>query len=304
MKKWNYFLGLGLTVGALTLTACSDDDEPKTPEVPDLGIKAPVTSMANSDGVSTFRYNDSGAMTDGTDMYAGQFSINYAPFTVKASDESVGWKEAFEMNNIVTDGNGFITSASLTYKGEETYNGTTESWTDTGTLTCQYNAEGQLTKLVSSVTEEGDMDEDTYELTWQDGNIVSIHNVYRYKEAGEDWTDDLDQTVTFGYGADAVENSGIYMPQMADLDMDFLFYAGRFGKTCKQVPTSMTSREEGSSEYTVNISVDKDEDGRITALKANGQVYYVYAYDGETATFLTEYGYSAAARKQLRRLHR
>lgn len=286
MKKWNYFLGLGAVLSILTLTACSDDDEPKAPDMPDLGIFAPVSSIAGNGESSVFHYNDRGLITDGTDMHAGKFSINYAPFTVKFSDEAVKWKEATEMNNIVTDGNGFITSASLNYKEEWNTNGYDESRNETGTLTCQYNGNGELINIVYTMSDYDIIRENTCKFRWKDGNIYYIQYLYRSKEADKNWGKEYSKTITFEYGEDAVENSGIYMPNMADLGIDFLFYAGRFGKTCKLIPTWMTVREVDDTEEESSVRVEKDIKGRITSLKVDGSTIYAYAYDGERAEYL------------------
>ena len=269
----------------LTLTACSDNNEPKAPDMPNLGILAPVSSIANSETVSIFHYNDKGLMTDGTDMYADKFTINYAPFKVKVRKEAIKWKKVTEMSDIVTDGNGFITSANLNYKEEWNSNGYDESRDETGTLTCQYSSNGELINMVYTMSDYEIIFESTCTLRWKDGNIYNIRHFYRSKEANKGWSNGYSKTVTFEYDEAAEENSGIYISQMSDLNMDFLFYAGRFGKTSKLIPTLMTSKDENGNEERKVIKVEKDNKGRITVIDDNHSYYFVYAYDGERAEY-------------------
>lgn len=292
MKKGNYFFSLAL-LAVFGLVSCDNEGNEGNggngggggTTNPGTVVAHPVSSIANNDGVSTFTYDANGRMTSGYDMYAGYFVINSAPLSVEVHDEGQGWKDEYVYNNIQTNSQGFITYADCRYSGEDNESGTVEKYEATGVLTCEYSGDGYLKEIIFTAESEGYVEENTYVLVWEDGNLMSISNSYRYKDPGADWIEDDGNLFKYTYGEGAVENSGIYLPEILDdFDLDFLQFAGYFGKTTKLMPTMLAENYSNTGDYTSNLTTEVDSKGRVVLIRQDNVPYMAYAYDGETAS--------------------
>lgn len=274
----------------LCLTACSDDDDNDDkgggstsglPTMNDLGITHQVTGIKYNDGgVSTFNYVD-GRLTSGhTDIDNMDFTIGGSPLTVWCGvEESDGEKYEETYTNIKTNSHGAMTYADVTWR-EEGYG---EVFEGTSTMTIEYDG-NRMTRLATSEAEtyagEAYTYENVFELTW-DGDNVNRIKWYYYEGSWEDPSEKEpsdEGTIVFEYGDDPETNSGINPPYLL-VDLDFMSYAGLFGRTTSHIAQSYTY------EYgTYEITVSKDSEGRIKDFFENGYLYESYLYDGETPT--------------------
>lgn len=251
----------------LCLTACSDDDDNDDkgggstsglPTMNDLGITHQVTGIKYNDGgVSTFNYVD-GRLTSGhTDIDNMDFTIGGSPLTVWCGvEESDGEKYEETYTNIKTNSYGAMTYAEVKWR-EEGYG---EVYEGGGTLTIEYDG-NRLTKIT---IEESDAEGDytyTYKAefvhSWDGNNItkVTAKETETENDGSEEYTDTYEYTDYYEYGSNPETNSGIYLPQLAIMDSDFMCYAGLFGRTTSHIPTTYTD-DDG---YSTEIRVDKDE---------------------------------------------
>ena len=274
----------------LCLTACSDDDDNDDkgggstsglPTMNDLGITHQVTGIEYNDGgVSTFNYVD-GRLTSGhTDIDNMDFTIGGSPLTVWCGvEESDGEKYEETYTNIKTNSHGAMTYADVTWR-EEGYG---EVFEGEGTLTVEYDG-NRMTRLEMEETETEEGYTYSYhsifELTWDGNNITEIigRNVETESDGDYEETYNSEEKQTIEYGDDPETNSGIYPPYLL-VDLDFMSYAGLFGRTTSHIAQSYTY------EYgTYEITVSKDSEGRIKDFFENGYLYESYLYGGETPT--------------------
>lgn len=271
----------------LCFTACSDDDESNgggsgdLPAMSDLGITHQVTGIIDSEGnMSTFNYVD-GRLTSGhTYVDNMDFTIGGSPLTVWCGvEESDGEKYEETYTDIRTNSYGAITSAKVMWR-EEGYG---EVFEGTGTMDIEYDG-NRMTKIT---IEESDAEGDytyTYKAefvhSWDGNNItkVTAKETETENDGSEEYTDTYEYTDYYEYGSNPETNSGIYLPQLAIMDSDFMCYAGLFGRTTSHIPTTYTD-DDG---YSTEIRVDKDEQGRITHYYWDGYLQESYLYDGQT----------------------
>lgn len=305
MKKFlNLWPGFLLLFGMMAFASCSDDDENNegnggndgnvsgsgtVPSVSEAGITHPVSSIWYANGfLSQFNYSD-GVLTGGYDAeYLGaNVTINQSPLEIVAHEESNegGYYELFEMRyyNIQTNSRGAITRTDASWKNAYGYGDEREEINLTGSLTGEYDAEGYLTKVVtrSEMNEYGMVYtlENVFEFTWQDGNLMG--EKIEYKMNGEI---SETQVYTYTYAENAPVNSGIFMPDFV-LDSDVIYYAGFWGKTTKNIPTSCSWTDEYGT-HTEYYTVEMDGQGRITSLteeRHNHTFYYGYPDTGINA---------------------
>lgn len=271
---------------SLCLTACSDDDESNgggsgdLPATSDLGITHPVTGiMENGGNTATYNYTD-GRLTSGHSLLDDMdFTIGGSPLRIWCGvEESDGETYEETFTNIRTNSHGAITYADVNYR-EEGYG---EVFEGSGTLTAEYDGDNRIQRLTA--TDESNEDGETYSeettvtFTWEGNNITGI--TYMYAEGTWEDPDEKDyydtESYTFSYGDNPETNSGIYIPYFV-IDLDFMSYAGLFGRTTSHIPESATI--DGQN---YEFSVDKDSQGRITAFYENGYLYESYFYDGQT----------------------
>lgn len=284
MKKINYYVGLAV-LATFCLTSCDEGNGVNGGNsgttVPEAGIAHPVSSIANIDGVSTFTYDASGRMVGGYDIYAANFMIKYNPFTVEAYGEGVGWRSEYAYNYIQTNNQGFITYGDFRFYSEDGY----VKYEVIGNLNCEYSSDGYLTKLFFTAESEGYVEENKYILVWEDGNLMSVTDSFRYKDNGTDWVEEGDEVFTYVYEDGAVENSGIYLPEILEyINLNFLQFAGYFGKTTNQIPTVFTKNNRDGIENTYSLTAELDNKGRVVLIEKDGLPYTAYAYDGATAS--------------------
>ena len=293
-------LAVPLLASALFLGACTDDENngnegnPPTPPVTDAGQL--VTSIANDDGVAKFNYDKNNVMTSGTDISCGQFTIETNPIVIKANDDG----EVLTIDNVQTNGQGYITSADYEYSWYED-NDTPERIP--GKMTCEYNSNGNLTEIVMhDIYLSGYEQENTWNYTWEDGNLVSQKQGGRSKQNAEsDWDEWYYRTTEYMYDDWATDNAGIYLGYMIEeVYMDFLFYAGYFGKPSRQIPGTVIDNVGDTEEEAFSLAVTTDEKGRITSVMSDDwdlSLSCVYAYDGETAVFPSQAQAAGKARQ-------
>ena len=243
MKKHLLWTCCLLAVG---FASCSDDDEKKTDPTPpgdqatttpdvsqDLGIQFPVTSINGSWEV--FNYTD-GKLTSGTlSNPNGTFTISHNPLTIKVEMQygDSGDESSVETyTNIKVNDKGFATSA--TYQSTDVYDGETEK--TNGQATMAYDADGHITEKQVNSTGPGYTENYKITYTWNNGNLLSVQVEDRYSDNEESGVLTTIYKYTYGEGQ---PNPGIYFDGMWYMTYDFMWYAGLFGKTTKDIPTSV-----------------------------------------------------------------
>lgn len=260
MKKHLLWTCCLLAVG---FASCSDDDEKKTDPTPpgdqatttpdvsqDLGIQFPVTSINGSWEV--FNYTD-GKLTSGTlSNPNGTFTISHNPLTIKVEMQygDSGDESSVETyTNIKVNDKGFATSA--TYQSTDVYDGETEK--TNGQATMAYDADGHITEKQVNSTGPGYTENYKITYTWNNGNLLSVQVEDRYSDNEESGVLTTIYKYTYGEGQ---PNPGIYFDGMWYMTYDFMWYAGLFGKTTKDIPTSVkyTEIEDGQVYYEYRLS--------------------------------------------------
>ena len=294
MKKHLLWTCCLLAVG---FASCSDDDEKKTDPTPpgdqatttpdvsqDLGIQFPVTSINGSWEV--FNYTD-GKLTSGTlSNPNGTFTISHNPLTIKVEMQygDSGDESSVETyTNIKVNDKGFATSA--TYQSTDVYDGETEK--TNGQATMAYDADGHITEKQVNSTGPGYTENYKITYTWNNGNLLSVQVEDRYSDNEESGVLTTIYKYTYGEGQ---PNPGIYFDGMWYMTYDFMWYAGLFGKTTKDIPTSVkyTEIEDGQVyyEYEKTLVPHYNENGSLASLEywnAAGYVErtYTFGYNGQ-----------------------
>ena len=263
---------------AVGFASCSDDDEKKTDPTPpgdqatttpdvsqDLGIQFPVTSINGSWEV--FNYTD-GKLTSGTlSNPNGTFTISHNPLTIKVEMQygDSGDESSVETyTNIKVNDKGFATSA--TYQSTDVYDGETEK--TNGQATMAYDADGHITEKQVNSTGPGYTENYKITYTWNNGNLLSVQVEDRYSDNEESGVLTTIYKYTYGEGQ---PNPGIYFDGMWYMTYDFMWYAGLFGKTTKDIPTSVkyTEIEDGQVyyEYEKTLVPHYNENGSLASLE-------------------------------------
>ena len=277
---------------AVGFASCSDDDEKKTDPTPpgdqatttpdvsqDLGIQFPVTSINGSWEV--FNYTD-GKLTSGTlSNPNGTFTISHNPLTIKVEMQygDSGDESSVETyTNIKVNDKGFATSA--TYQSTDVYDGETEK--TNGQATMAYDADGHITEKQVNSTGPGYTENYKITYTWNNGNLLSVQVEDRYSDNEESGVLTTIYKYTYGEGQ---PNPGIYFDGMWYMTYDFMWYAGLFGKTTKDIPTSVkyTEIEDGQVyyEYEKTLVPHYNENGSLASLEywnASGYVERTYTF--------------------------
>ena len=317
MKKhllWTFCL---LAVG---FASCSDDDEKKTAPTPpgdqatttpdvsqDLGIQFPVTSINGSWEV--FNYTD-GKLTSGTlSNPDGTFTISHNPLTIKVEMQygDSGDESSVETyTNIKVNDKGFATSA--TYQSTDVYDGETEK--TNGQATMAYDADGHITEKQVNSTGPGYTENYKITYTWNNGNLLSVQVEDRYSDNEESGVLTTIYKYTYGEGQ---PNPGIYFDGMWYMTYDFMWYAGLFGKTTKDIPTSVkyTEIEDGQVyyEYEKTLVPHYNENGSLASLEywnAAGYVErtYTFGYNGQAVEAYVDPAQKSLETRRAPRIHR
>ena len=250
-------------------------------------------------GLSTFNYTD-GVMTSGhTSVDDMDFTIGGSPLEVRMTDGE-GYAERYY--NITTNSSGAMTSCNCEYRD------TQDDFSGTETLTMRYDSGNRLLELTATEeeTDEGIVYSyrTTFAFTWN-GNDITRIVVTDFESEGDYIEDEFVQELTYEYGSNPETNNGIVYAGFV-IDLDFMQYAGLFGRTTAHIPVSMaetTTHNSTPREYTV--SVDKDGQGRITALYENGSLVETYYYSDTLGQLDAAPALSKATRAQgLRGLHK
>ena len=314
MKKHLLWTCCLLAVG---FASCSDDDEKKTDPTPpgdqatttpdvsqDLGIQFPVTSINGSWEV--FNYTD-GKLTSGTlSNPNGTFTISHNPLTIKVEMQygDSGDESSVETyTNIKVNDKGFATSA--TYQSTDVYDGETEK--TNGQATMAYDADGHITEKQVNSTGPGYTENYKITYTWNNGNLLSVQVEDRYSDNEESGVLTTIYKYTYGEGQ---PNPGIYFDGMWYMTYDFMWYAGLFGKTTKDIPTSVkyTEIEDGQVyyEYEKTLVPHYNENGSLASLEywnAAGYVERTYTF-GYNEQAVEAYVDPAQKSLETRRAHR
>lgn len=280
--------------------ACSDNDDENgnggngegggnggsssAPSLPSMGIQHPVAYIDHGwEDNSIFNYSD-GRLIGGYDTeYEADVTISYFPLEINLLSESDGgYTFKMHYSNVRTNDTGNITYAEIQVEESE------DGWkdTNTGKVSIEYDGEGHMTCYSWDCSYSyGERQTISYTLTWMDGNMVRVSEkeVDMDEDGGEEY---YSCVTTYTYGEDAPVNSGIFLFDN-ELDSEILFYAGLYGKTTKNIPTSVVEEVQSSSSSSFTnsytYSVDKDEQGRIVALYKNGAEQERYGYDVQGA---------------------
>lgn len=292
MRKINYFISRFASAACMLLAcgamfSCSDDDDNggnggvgQAPSNEDIGVTDRVVAINDGYGDwSVFNYTD-GAMTSGRTMIDDlDFTISYSPFEIWAGvTEDDGFYEVYEekYTNIRTNSFGAIVSADITYHEKDMY----EEYEDKATMTASYDGNNRIQQLkVNSSSAYGDYsyeDNVAIDFTWDGNNVTEMNLVseYRVVDEGDIYEGSENEAVSFIYGEGAVRNSGVYPPEFV-LDLDFMTYAGFYGRTTADLPTTVISNENGrETRYDYEVAVDGQ--GRVTSISGGGdtQTYY------------------------------
>ena len=317
MKKhllWTFCL---LAVG---FASCSDDDEKKTAPTPpgdqatttpdvsqDLGIQFPVTSINGSWEV--FNYTD-GKLTSGTlSNPDGTFTISHNPLTIKVEMQygDSGDESSVETyTNIKVNDKGFATSA--TYQSTDVYDGETEK--TNGQATMANAADGHITEKQVNSTGPGYTENYKISYTWNNGNLLSVQVEDRYSDNEESGVLTTIYKYTYGEGQ---PNPGIYFDGMWYMTYDFMWYAGLFGKTTKDIPTSVKYTEiedgQGYYEYEKTLVPHYNENGSLASLEywnAAGYVErtYTFGYNGQAVEAYVDPAQKSLETRRAHRIHR
>ena len=317
MKKHLLWTCCLLAVG---FASCSDDDEKKTDPTPpgdqatttpdvsqDLGIQFPVTSINGSWEV--FNYTD-GKLTSGTlSNPNGTFTISHNPLTIKVEMQygDSGDESSVETyTNIKVNDKGFATSA--TYQSTDVYDGETEK--TNGQATMAYDADGHITEKQVNSTGPGYTENYKITYTWNNGNLLSVQVEDRYSDNEESGVLTTIYKYTYGEGQ---PNPGIYFDGMWYMTYDFMWYAGLFGKTTKDIPTSVkyTEIEDGQVyyEYEKTLVPHYNENGSLASLEywnAAGYVErtYTFGYNGQAVEAYVDPAQKSLETRRALRIHR
>ena len=294
-------LSLALCLAAgFSFSACSDDDEgsgggsaaQEMPKVEDAGIQFPVTQLSNGYDTESYSYSADGRMTGGSTSYGIRYTITYEPLTLTEQDGDY----TGTFRNIKTNSNGFMTYAEVSYSDSE--------YSDSGSITWKYDANGHLTSESGNITNSSDGPYSwTCTYTWENGNLMNAE--YREEWEGETYR----EAYTFAYNGNQWENPGIYPEGMIEVNgtmMPILFYSGLLGRTTQNIPTRVTETDyEGDRETYSNtdnaVDVDYNPDGSVKSIEMQDESY------GNTDTYYFGYAdypiqglpsYSAAPAKK------
>ena len=305
---------------AVGFASCSDDDEKKTDPTPpgdqatttpdvsqDLGIQFPVTSINGSWEV--FNYTD-GKLTSGTlSNPNGTFTISHNPLTIKVEMQygDSGDESSVETyTNIKVNDKGFATSA--TYQSTDVYDGETKKTNGQGTMA--YDADGHITEKQVNSTGPGYTENYKITYTWNNGNLLSVQVEDRYSDNEESGVLTTIYKYTYGEGQ---PNPGIYFDGMWYMTYDFMWYAGLFGKTTKDIPTSVkyTEIEDGQVyyEYEKTLVPHYNENGSLASLEywnAAGYVErtYTFGYNGQAVEAYVDPAQKSLETRRAHRIHR
>lgn len=264
MKTFNQFMAFAFSFSVICFASC-ESDEPSTPGGDGGGTTLPAdtskrvssfTAGNGADMLSTFDFDSQSRMVSGK-HWGDPFTVSFSPFEIvlkSANNES----DVSVFKDIKSNEQGYITFMKVgDVVGEYT-------------IEFSYDNDGYMS---SCLMKEGENVFSSSSFEWENGNLVKA-----------DYQDEL--TDEFTYTADAPENSGVYLHDLCKIvELDFLFYGGYLGKATANIPTSVTTTRNGSKVRTKNISVTSDEKGRVIEYKEDGNLKYVYAYDGKEAVW-------------------
>lgn len=236
-----------LAMMLMVLTACGDDDD--QPGDTDAA-KQKLTSMTSyGQTLASFKYDNQGRITR-LKVEELIINISYSPLKMEFIDED----EVTEWNDIVTNSDGYITSAKLT----ETYEGEVDTWN----VSVSYNRDNYMT-----LAKDGDNSPTTLE--WNGSRLENIrmyddHYVYT-------------QTLTYSNTENRAENVSLMW-----CEMSLYWLTGLFGKVPGYLPSQVY---DSDSDETVKLAYKLNSNGSI----AKEQV----TFEGEYPAVI-DYNYSSS----------
>ena len=291
MKILSYLLSACLiSFSFVGFTGCSDDDpkdpnqsstngsndpdDPNTPGTPSENqpvVSNPVTGLCDKYDTKWKFYYSNGKMTGGTDNDGYTFKFTSTPFTITENHKDDGGYDKTIYSNIRLNKNGYITQANYLNEGSETYEGETETWKYTGTITLSYNNDEYISKVIMNVKIEEDGEycgtgKNEITFTWNEGNLITVDSKY-HSEDIEEGIDDGRSLTTFNYSSGQL-NSGIYLSDfMDDITEHYFWYAGLLGKPSRLVPVHVSIEENydnGNYQNTVSYTITTNYNGDAT----------------------------------------
>lgn len=276
MKKNLFMVAMTLTTVAMLsvgFSSCGhhDPDEMKTIDTPEKtdsiegggGVidgkdkAARLTSVVSEKGVSYFdlSYDAQNRVTYfGFEWDEETYKISYDPFVIKEYEG----EELILTHTVTTDSYGRV--VNIAAKGVEYENYGTDSYVDT----YSYDNNGYLVKIIR-VYEYGG--ETTMQLTWENGNMISLSWADKFQ------TDFGDATI---YGKATNTYSDKMCPAnpialglwyaYAGLTMEA--FSGKFGKVCKNLPSKvvLSGHTDYPENYPEEYRFDENEDDEIVTL--------------------------------------
>lgn len=231
----------------LVLPACDNDDEP---EVGPDSSKQKLTSMTvYGQSLASFNYDSQGRMTR-IQVDETTIDISYSPLKMVVTDED----EVTEWSDIVTNQEGYITSAKLT----EWYGGEIDSWT----ISINYNQDNYMV-----LAKDGDGSPTSLE--WNGSRMVSLDM------KDDDYT--YSQTLSYTNTKNKAKNVSIMW-----CEMSLYWLTGLFGEVPGYLPSQLY---DSDGDMTVNFGYKLNSNGSI----AKEQV----TFEGE-APVVIDYNYTAS----------
>lgn len=264
-----------------------DKGEPavSVPVLSDMGVVCPVTGLHGKDGsVSIFKYHKN-KMVGGYSSDYGTFTITSNPLEIRVSDsgqhDSLTYNRELNYSNIYTNADGYVTS--MDFDGKEMRTGasgkTVESFK--GNISAVYDVRGHIMVFNYDYNDrQGNQESGKVKYKWVGDNIETVVlDVFAEKHLRESH-----EILTFIYDTDSVRlNKGFYWEEMNPFFgmCDFVWYAGLFGKTTRNVPRSIIHERMGDGQdfrEVSDIAAEYNAEGAMTSLAYNGVWHSSFDY--------------------------
>lgn len=309
MKKLliNSFLIAAMACVSVTLCSCGDDNDNSAPNLTSNtslitdanGDPVYLTSIYNVDEEEidfVFTYDNTGRLStlNGQTISWRENGFTFTFIDHDSESEKETYKYDVTLNNM-----GYI--SRLNFEGEEfdKEDNKAEKWN--GTIDCQYNSDGNLTKITMvdvNVDKSNERSEysGTCEYTWINGNMVSYN--YTLFNPYPEGTYEEKETRIFSYGSKQnYSKQRSYIIAFCDDFLGDFAYAewlvilGYFGKGPITLPNnySYSGTWGDNNEYSGNYSLSYTQNANGT-LKSETRT----STSGNTSTY--EYGYGNVTR--------
>lgn len=284
MKKYVLFATCCLLFSGFS--SCSDEDNDGTGKTADsaptvdesFGIKYPVTTIKNnySERLSVFNYKNSKMFGGLIGNEYSNFSIKENPLQINVSYIDCDKEENISYTDIKTNAMGFITVAE--YKIVEKYENA-ETYVTNGNIKANYTSDGYITQQIISEKYGNTSLSNVSSFIWEDGNLKQLIVDYK-EERGRYYYNETD-VYNFNYKSDLSQNlnTGVYLYGIwfeDDFIYDFMWYAGLFGKTTKNIPIIVDCKFRRAS--------NEDDFDHVEEYETNSKVLVSYNANGSIAS--------------------